>query len=391
MPFFDHISVALPVLAEYDNLPSLLECLRRQTFRNFSLYVCVNQPQEWWQMPVSDWRRQACDDNRRTLCYLSAVNDMSVTVIDCSSLSVAWVGKRRGVGWARKVLADSIVQSASRNEVIVSLDADTSFGDSYLESVLNMFNAHPRCSALAVPYYHPLSSNADMDRAMLRYECYMRHYLLHLLRIASPYAFTALGSAMAFTGEAYKRVGGYTPLQGGEDFYLMQKFAKTGVVMLPYTDELCVYPSGRVSQRVPFGTGPAIALPLTEIEERYPFYAARSFDDVRATYTLFPVLYAADIETPMSDFLRQQLATDDLWQSLRRNFKRQDLFVRACAERVDGLRILQYLKSRPHPDESLIVDGHAIDFAAGAISNLNAVRNSLFSQEMEARQALWRD
>ena len=42
MPRYAHISVAIPLLAELDNLPLMLERLRRQTYRQFTLYCCVN-------------------------------------------------------------------------------------------------------------------------------------------------------------------------------------------------------------------------------------------------------------------------------------------------------------------------------------------------------------
>ena len=243
------------------------------------------------------------------------------------------------------MLFDSIAKECDDNELIVSLDADTSFSNTYLESVLCAMNKHPEHSVLSVPYYHPLSNDEYDDRAMLRYEIYMRHYIINLLESGNPYAFTALGSAMVFPLWAYKKVGGITPLQGGEDFYLMQKFAKTGRVLLSCNET--VKPQGRKSQRVPFGTGPAIAKGIDSMDITYPLYPAEGFDAVRETYALFFRLYTEDIETPMSDFLRQQLKTDDIWEPMRKNFKTRELFIHACSERVDGLRILQFLKTLP--------------------------------------------
>jgi hypothetical protein len=216
----------------------------------------------------------------------------------------------------------------------------------------------------------------------------MRHYLLGLLRIGNPYAFTALGSAMAFPLWAYRRVGGITPLQGGEDFYLLQKFAKTGHIVRQFAEpyrshDMVVRPQGRVSSRVPFGTGPAIAKGVAAMEDSYTFYSDEGFAAIKATYDLFPALYAGDLETPMSPFLRQQLATDDLWSPLRANFKSRDLFVHACAERVDGLRILQFLKNTPAyrlPPSAL-----PVDFLHDPIALLDHYRSHLFEQEMELR------
>ncbi|MBQ6237837.1 MAG: hypothetical protein IJK07_06435 [Bacteroidales bacterium] len=394
---YSHISVAVPMLAELENIQVLIDLFRRQTFKDFSLYFCVNNP-DGWADSDDPTQRQMYADNQSTLEYLRELQlssiDFKIVVLDFSSPGRGWKGRKRGVGWARKELFAAIDADCGDDELVVSLDADTVFAETYLESVLCTMNSHPECNALCVPYYHPLSGNEQQDRAMLRYEIYMRHYLLSLLESDNLYAFTALGSAMVFPLWAYRRVGGITPLQGGEDFYLMQKFAKTGRVLLSCNE--IVRPQGRPSLRVPFGTGPAIAKGLDSMDSTYPLYPAEGFRSVAETFALFPDLYEKDIETPMSDFLRQQLKTDDLWQPLRKNFKTRDLFVHACQERVDGLRILQYLKTFPlrRPEEELrfFCNNHRIslsdsfDFRISPITEINALREALFELEQSFRQ-----
>ena len=341
-----HISVAVPMLDELESVGTLLECLRRQTFRAFTLYACVNQP-ESWHGSDNLWQRQVVENNRMTIERLSKSTDLDIVVIDRSSKGFGWTEKRKGVGWARKVLMERIADERGDDEIIVSLDADTRFDADYFASVVGAFDRHPFISAISVPYYHPLTGDEIIDRRLLRYECYMRHYMINMLEICSPYAFTALGSAMAFTVAAYKKAGGITPLQGGEDFYLMQKFVKTGTVLVGGEDmeHLMVRPQGRISRRVPFGTGPAVAMNITEQKQKYPFYKKEGFELVKDTYERFGELYDGDVETPMTAFLKEQLKTDDLWSPLRKNFKTKDLFVRACKEKVDGLRILQFLRT----------------------------------------------
>lgn len=376
------------MMDELRNLPLILERLDHQTFRDFSLYVCVNQPESWWTDGDEEHLR-ICRENMQSLDLLRQHPD--VVVIDRCSAGSGWSGKQQGVGWARKLLFEAIARTASDDELVVSLDADTGFSESYLEKVARTMNRNPHASALAVPYYHPLPEQQDLARRLLRYECYMRHYLLSLIEIGSPYAFSALGSAMVFPLKAYLRAGGITPLQGGEDFYLMQKFAKTGQIVL--ATSAMVFPQGRPSARVPFGTGPAVAQSLETQTERYPFYSDEGFREVGRTFALFPELYFHDVETPMSEFLRQQFRSDDLWGPIRRNFKRQDLFVHACEEKVDGLRILQFLKRFPVSDENLsrfITDyGRPVpedfSFAESPIEDLQAVREILFQMERDLR------
>lgn len=359
--------------------------------RQFSLYICVNQPDNWWQGTPLEQR--ICIANRNTIEILQAVRDIDLHIIDRSSPGNGWTGKKCGVGWARKEALELIVQHREPDELIVSLDADTSFGEDYLERVLDTMNAHPESNALAVPYYHPLSGWEEADRCMLRYECYMRHYLANLLEISSPYAFSALGSAMVFPLWAYRRVGGITPLQGGEDFYLMQKFAKTGTIEL-HTDAM-VYPQGRISHRVPFGTGPAVAAGIAQQQARYPFFNAEGFRAIAHTYEVLPTLYDIEADTPMTNFLCHQLKCDDPWAPLRKNYKSRQQFVHAAHERIDGLRILQFLRQFPSGDEHLakflddhgLPHGEAIDFASDPIDELDQTRQSLFQLEQQLRIA----
>lgn len=366
------------MLAEQQNLPLLLDHLRQQTWPHFTVYLCVNNVEGGF----------GYEENQACLKKLEKVCDIPLVVIDRSSPGLGWTGKKKGVGWARKVIFEKIITDHNDDELIVSLDADTDFDADYLEAVVGTMNACPNANAFSIPYYHPLNGQEQLDRPMLRYECYMRHYLINLLRISSPYAFTALGSAIAFPAWAYKRVGGITPLQGGEDFYLLQKFAKTGAIVnnfiSPYREQKkVVRPQGRISPRVPFGTGPAIAKGISGMDESYPFYSQEGFKAIKDTFDSFAQLYTEDIETPMSDFLRQQLGTNDLWESLRQNFKTQDRFVHSCSERVDGLRILQFLKNTPN--YRLDPTSLPIDFGSGSISMIDDYRNQLFDLEMSLR------
>lgn len=364
------------MLAELENIPTLMERLQRQTFQDFSLYCCVNNEEGG----------KGFEENQECIKLLQSYSNANI--LDRSSKGKGWSGKRKGVGWARKELFARIMEEHDDNELVVSLDADTDFDDDYLAAVLQTMNLHAEHCAFSVPYFHPLCGDEAVDRPMLRYECYMRHYLIQLLGMHNPYAFTALGSAIVFPLWAYRRVGGITPLQGGEDFYLLQKFAKTGKVLnsfaSPYAErEMTVRPQGRKSERVPFGTGPAIAKGVVGMEESYPFFSPRGFEAIESTYALFHDLYEHDIETPMSAFLRHQLSTDELWEPLRKNFTSRDRFVHACTERVDGLRIVQFLKS--NPDYRMSSDQLPVDFLHDTIDSLDAYRIKLFHQEMQLR------
>ena len=265
-------------------------------------------------------------------------------VIDRSTKGHGWTGKNFGVGWARKVLFDHILSVAAPTDLIVSMDADTEFGNSYLQSLLDSFGSHPQWVALSVPYYHRLTGDAATDRAILHYEIYMRNYALNMLRIGSPYSFTAIGSAIVMRAAALRKIGGITPVKSGEDFYLVQKLTKMGPVG-SWNPE-CVYPAARFSDRVFFGTGPAMIKAAAGDFESYPIYHHRLFSIVEETCRRTDELYAHDIHTEFLDFLQCQFKDDNLWDTIRNNVKDANQFRRAFHEKADGLRILQFLKQK---------------------------------------------
>lgn len=332
------IYVALPVLDELDTIRYFIEDIQSQTFKNYKLFVCINQPDNWWDLPE---KVEICKRNQLTIAYLKSIKD--IEIIDRSSKDSGWKGKQHGVGWARKILMDRINEVASENDIVISLDADTRFTEIYFESIIRNFQKHQKAMAISVPYYHKLTGNHKIDASILRYEIYMRYFAINLWRIGSPFSFTALGSAIAFPLWAYRKIGGISPMKSGEDFYLLQKFCKVGSI-INWNSEM-VYPEARFSNRVFFGTGPAMIKGNNGDWESYPIYHFTLFDNVMKTYQQFAGLYKSDVDFPLNKFLADQFKDSNWWLSLRKNFKTEKNFIKACYEKVDGLRVLQYLKA----------------------------------------------
>jgi len=334
------IYIALPALNELETLPSFIADLKQQSFKNFRLYVCVNQPDDWWDLHE---KREICENNQESVHFLKNIKDIEIEIIDCSKQGNGWKGKQSGVGWARKTLMDRINTVANANDIVLSLDADTRFNTIYLDSIIHSIKIHPEALAISVPYYHRLTDDEAANRAILRYEIYMRYYAINLWRIRSPFSFTALGSAIAFPLWAYRKIGGISPMKSGEDFYFLQKFCKTGKI-LNWNPEK-VFPAARFSDRVFFGTGPAMIKGSQGDWSSYPIYHFSLFERIENTYLLFPDLYTKDIDLPTAKFLNVQFKDNKWWLLLRKNFKTQSHFINACYEKLDGLRTLQYLKT----------------------------------------------
>jgi hypothetical protein len=398
LPF---LFLALPVMDEPDFLQRLLNCILMQTYKRFKLFVCVNQPESWWNDPE---KIAICNNNGISIRELSEFKDFEIVVIDRSSRGHGWIGKRHGVGYARKTIMDRINTVAGPNDVIVSMDADSIFSANYLRSIANTLHDHPASAALSVPYFHQTPSDLSAARAMLRYEIYMRCYFLNLKRIGSPYAFTALGSAMAIPVWAYRGIGGMTPKLSGEDFYFLQKLRKYGQV-LSRNDEL-VYPEARFSDRVFFGTGPAMIKGAAGDWTSYPVYHPALFDEILEIYNLLPALYSKPVDTKVVRFISMIFNEQDPFQPLRLNHRDLGHFTRAFHEKFDGLRILQYLKAAnetwPSSDEENLREfliryypsaeterleclDNSFSFSASPVESLEAIRMFLFRKEMESR------
>ncbi len=337
------IYIAIPVQDESYNLQSLYSSINSQTYRNFKLIVCVNQPDSWWQDPE---KLHICRDNLISLQKFASWDGFPITIIDKCTSGKGWKGKHFGVGWARKTALDACREMSSDSDILLCLDADTIIKPRYLEAIADAMKMHPESVALAVPYTHQPADTIENERAILRYEIYMRYYAINLWRIKSPYSFTALGSAMAVRADAYTRIGGITPLKSGEDFYFLQKLRKYGELLFWCSEK--AYPASRLSSRVFFGTGPALIKGMSGEWKSYPLYPPSLFDKVKETTDLFAELYTHDIQTPMDSFLKKIFKEEYIWEPLRSKKKQ---FVRACHEKVDALRILQFLKSITENDE----------------------------------------
>jgi hypothetical protein len=398
------IRVAIPAMDELDYLPATLDALScQETNLPFEVYICVNQPENYWDDPAG---RVICEHNRQLLEYLSHYEFLTLHVLDYSSPGKGWPKKKTGVGHARRALFDSILSLSDPDDFIVSMDADTLVESNYLQSVADNFLKHPEMSALAVPYYHrPNPEDETSTRAMLRYEIYMRNYAINLLRINSPYGFTALGSAIVMRAKALRKIGNITPLQSGEDFYLVQKFCKMGGLRL-FNSEY-VFPACRYSDRVPFGTGPAMKLGSQGVWDSYPVYHHSVFGPINEAYLHLNDLYKGAFNDNKNDFLaflQKDNTQEDIWATIRHNVSDFPHFVKAFHQKADGLRILQYARQKHAqcncPEHFALFDNlhtwwpdrcpqwlskeQSLD--QYSISQLNELRNLLFEEENVLRK-----
>ncbi len=206
--------------------------------------------------------------------------------------------KFAGAGMARKIGMDEAIRRFSEvnnpSGIIISLDADCLVLPNYLKVIERRFQ-DKTCFAATLNFIHRENELADekQKKGIRLYEDYLHYYKKALDYAGFPDSIYTIGSAFAVRADAYVKQGGMNRRQAGEDFYFLNKLTKLGKV--EEITETTVFPSGRVSDRVPFGTGAAMTKwmnndgDLTKTYNFAAFQAIKSlFDHVDSFFRMNP-------------------------------------------------------------------------------------------------------
>lgn len=212
-----------------------------------------------------------------------------------------WTGglkkKFAGPGLARKIGMDEAVRRLFRagndNGLIVSFDADCTCDADYLLKIYQLYKNKIAFNGCAVFYEHFVDLQDDhLADHIVNYELHLRYYSNALKYAGYPYFFHTIGSTMVVTASAYVSAGGMNRRKAGEDFFFLQKIFPMGGFY--YLNTTTVYPSARVSDRVPFGTGATMAKLEHSEDARYPTYNPKSFHELKDFLNLTARWYNAD-------------------------------------------------------------------------------------------------
>jgi hypothetical protein len=338
--------VVIPALAERRALPATLESLARNPANYLAqtlVVVVVNQ-----RLSANAAERR---NNSATLDWLATLprKELNLAWCDASSPGLE-IPPGEGVGLARKIGFDLGLCRLNwqRSPFLVSLDADTLVDENYLSALFDHFD-HSHCAAATLPFRHQPGADCQAENAIRHYELYLRSYQFGLHWAGSPYAFIALGSALACRGTAYIAAGGMKRRLAGEDFYFLQQLAKIDPVA--EVKGTLVQPEARFSQRVPFGTGRAVQARVEEGRQLYHFFSPASFQILRRWLMLAEsgldlapaqmLEQAAGLSAELGDFL-QQLDFASIWQRLQANHGSASRRL-AFHQWFDGLRTRQLL------------------------------------------------
>lgn len=194
-----------------------------------------------------------------------------------------------GVGHARKIggdLAACLINLGRiRSRWIRCTDADVQMPDSYFSCTQSYPNNDGKVSTLIYPFHHRddhiTEANHDVVLSTQLYELSLRYYVAAMELAESPYAFHTIGSTIAIDAVHYAKVRGVPKRQAGEDFYLLNKLAKSGDIVQMKEGPGCqpIEIESRLSDRVPFGTGAAVnkMTALQDVVKDYCYYDPRVF------------------------------------------------------------------------------------------------------------------
>ncbi len=211
-----------------------------------------------------------------------------------------------GVGYARKLGMDSALLLFSQHQItnpfFLSTDADALLPNNYFElpPLVKQYTSEQRksCSGYIFPFQHTnISIDSPNEKpntssiAATLYEMSLRYYVLGLRWAESPWGFHSVGSTLAIHAFHYAANRGFPKRDAGEDFYLLNKIAKTGVVLS--IEKPAITLSDRASHRVPFGTGPAVQRiqQLDSIENEFTLYHPMCFEWLKLWLTAIPRVY----------------------------------------------------------------------------------------------------
>ena len=233
-------------------------------------------------------------------------------------------GHQTGAGFPRKLGMEEAIRRFNGNKsgIIVSLDADCFVEKNYLTEIYRNFKTHGLNSA-TIEFHHPvehLDESNPLRIATANYEEYLRYYRSALAYCGYPYPYFTIGSAFAVTVETYLKAGGMGKQQSGEDFYFLQKVFPLGRTR--FIDTTCVYPAARISDRVPFGTGPALQKMLAENQLSKFTYRLTAFETLKIFFDRLDLFFKktdteiTELVRDLPEYLLLFLAGDDFLQKL---------------------------------------------------------------------------
>lgn len=249
--------------------------------------------------------------------------------------------KKAGVGLARKIGMDEAVrffEQIDTDGIIACYDADCACDPTYLKAIEQAFS-NTQTNAGIVFYEHQLTGSNNEQ--IIKYETYLRYYIDALRFAGYPFAHQTLGSCIVVRSSMYQSQVGMNTRKAGEDFYFLNKVIPQGGFV--EINNTTVYPSDRISDRVPFGTGKAID-GLIHSNESYKVYNPQTFEDLKDFMDHLDEYWKGDYSSlPQSidHFLNGTTASEI--EDLKNQTSSMEAFHKRFFRWFDAFKILKYV------------------------------------------------
>lgn len=263
--------------------------------------------------------------------------------------------KWAGAGLARKSGMDEVIRRFNLLKkpegIIVSLDADTLVEENYLVEIEHWFKQNSDHVGATITFSHQLEglTGKHLEGIQL-YEKYMDYYKNALDFAGYPHPMFTVGSAFAVKAQAYVKRGGMNRRQAGEDFYFLQNLIQIGPV--GEITKTSVHPSARLSDRVPFGTGPAMQKWMKGEDDLNQTYNFQGFADLKQFFDFKNLLFRIsekeyeELLAKLPASVRMFLNEDNFWMEicdLNKNCSTLPAFQKRFFQKFNAFKILKFL------------------------------------------------
>ena len=241
-------ALVIPVYNELGYIDILIDSIKKQhekILRTTAVVFVVNN-----SMSDNDIIKS---NNKRTIELISSLKEDLFFVIDASTSGKEIAEEFAGVGFARKLGADLIINHMSIDSILLYTDADVLLDKNYLKFIDEYYLENTNSMAAVVGFRHQKSSDSHINQIIEEYERYLYDTAHRINKSGSPYGYVSIGSCITCRYKAYLAVGGMNKKKATEDFYFLNELAKFNNV--DTIKEILVYPSSRSENRIYLGTG----------------------------------------------------------------------------------------------------------------------------------------
>ncbi len=259
--------------------------------------------------------------------------------------------KFSGVGLARKTGMDEALHRFNflnkPEGLIAGFDADALAKKNYLTEIENYFRQNPHINACSVNFEHP-TEGQDFPKKIyeniINYELHLR-YFTEALRFANfPFAYHTIGSSFVVRADIYAKQGGMNRRKAGEDFYFLQKIIPLG--NYGEINNTTVFPSPRISDRVPFGTGAAISKMIKNKNNDFGTYDFESFVILKNFFRQIPDLFQNFYYNNVPEIIREFLVTNEFekdYAKIKSNSPNLQIFEKRFFNWFNAFRVIKFL------------------------------------------------